>query len=290
MVAIAPPSTQQVTGSVARPGLGASASPARPLIAMSVELLVNSSAWQAASRPTLRLVLFIYTVSGWTSKTPASFGSALFPIQGRFESEARSPFDDGWTAEEPDTRELQTTVTEERARSIIARNDSPDIPFEQSINPYRGCEHGCIYCYARPSHAYLELSPGLDFETKLFAKTNAAELLKEELASAATAEPDRLRHQHRLLPADRAQLQDHARPPRGAGRLRPPAHHRHQVGAHRARHRPARADGEEEPGQGVRLDHHARPRAGAHAGAARGEPAAPGGRAARACGGIFPAA
>ena len=70
----------------------------------------------------------------------------------------------------------------QHARTIIARNDSPDIPFTQSINPYQGCEHGCIYCYARPSHAYLELSPGLDFETKLFAKTNAAEQLRAELA------------------------------------------------------------------------------------------------------------
>ncbi len=103
-------------------------------------------------------------------------------VQGRFESALREPFDDGWTAEEKDQRPLKTTVTEERARSIISRNDSPDIGFEQSINPYRGCEHGCIYCYARPSHAYLELSPGLDFETKLFAKTNAAELLREELS------------------------------------------------------------------------------------------------------------
>ena len=107
---------------------------------------------------------------------------ALSQIQGRFETEARSPFDDGWIDEEPVAREFKTTVTEERARSIIARNDSPDIPFEQSINPYRGCEHGCIYCYARPTHAYLELSPGLDFETRLFAKTNAAELLREELS------------------------------------------------------------------------------------------------------------
>jgi DNA repair photolyase len=75
-----------------------------------------------------------------------------------------------------------TVVTEERAKSIIARNDSPDIPFTQSINPYRGCEHGCVYCYARPSHAFLNLSPGLDFETRLFAKVNAAELLRAELA------------------------------------------------------------------------------------------------------------
>jgi DNA repair photolyase len=106
---------------------------------------------------------------------------ALSQIQGRFEGEARSPFDDGWANEAEPPRELPTTVTEERARSIISRNESPDIPFEQSINAYRGCEHGCIYCYARPSHAYLELSPGLDFETRLFAKTNAVELLKAEL-------------------------------------------------------------------------------------------------------------
>jgi DNA repair photolyase len=89
-------------------------------------------------------------------------------VQGRFESVAREVFDDGWTPDEPDTRELKTFVTIESARSIISHNDSPDV--------------GCIYCYARPSHAYLELSPGLDFETRLFAKTNAAERLREELA------------------------------------------------------------------------------------------------------------
>jgi DNA repair photolyase len=111
-------------------------------------------------------------------------------LQGRFESVAREPFDDGWTPEEQDKRELQTTVTIERARTVISRNDSPDVGFDRSINPYRGCEHGCIYCYARPSHAYLELSPGLDFETKLFAKTNAAEQLRAELAKPGyTASP-----------------------------------------------------------------------------------------------------
>ncbi|MCC6212092.1 MAG: PA0069 family radical SAM protein [Burkholderiales bacterium] len=107
---------------------------------------------------------------------------ALSQIEGRFESAERSPYDDGWPREEGGPVAPRTTVAEERARSIIARNDSPDVPFEQSINPYRGCEHGCVYCFARPSHAYLELSPGLDFETKLFAKTNAAQLLQEELA------------------------------------------------------------------------------------------------------------
>ena len=108
-------------------------------------------------------------------------GAASNP-EGRFETSARELVDDGWTAEEEPAPHPATTVTDERARSIISRNDSPDVPFDQSINPYRGCEHGCIYCFARSSHAYLNLSPGLDFETKLFAKINAAELLRAELA------------------------------------------------------------------------------------------------------------
>ena len=112
---------------------------------------------------------------------------ALSQIAGRFETEARDPFDDGWARADEALEPLKTVVTVERARSIISRNDSPDIPFDQSINPYRGCEHGCVFCYARPSHSYLELSPGLDFETKLFAKTNAAELLIQELAKPGYA-------------------------------------------------------------------------------------------------------
>ncbi|MGQ0664225.1 MAG: radical SAM protein, partial [Pseudomonadota bacterium] len=99
---------------------------------------------------------------------------------GRFESTAGIAIDDGWRAED-DPPPLPTTVAIDASRTIIARNESPDIPFEQSINPYRGCEHGCVYCYARPSHAYLGLSPGLDFETKLFAKPEAAQLLAAEL-------------------------------------------------------------------------------------------------------------
>src|SRR6185503_12689642 len=183
MVPIAPPRIQQVTGSVARPACGASANPARPLIAIRVELLVNSIAWQAASRPTLRLILFGYTVVVMDTKQDSRYlrGARSF-VQGRFESSLREAFDDGWTPEEKDERPLETHVTIERARSIISHNDSPDVGFDQSINPYRGCEHGCIYCYARPSHAYLELSPGLDFETRLYAKTNAPELLREELS------------------------------------------------------------------------------------------------------------
>jgi DNA repair photolyase len=101
---------------------------------------------------------------------------------GRYESELREDFDDGWESlgELPP---FKTEVARETARSIIATNDSPDIGFDQSINPYRGCEHGCIYCYARPTHAYLGLSPGLDFETRLTAKVNAAEALERELAN-----------------------------------------------------------------------------------------------------------
>jgi DNA repair photolyase len=108
-------------------------------------------------------------------------GAASNP-EGRFESRTTTREDDGWYRDDEPKPRPDTVVTEERARSIISRNDSPDIHFEQSINPYRGCEHGCIYCYARPSHGYLNLSAGIDFETKLFAKTNAAELLRAELA------------------------------------------------------------------------------------------------------------
>lgn len=102
-------------------------------------------------------------------------------LNGRFETQAREDFDDGWAtldALEP----FNTSVRQELAKTIITKNDSPDIFFDQSINPYRGCEHGCIYCYARPTHCYLGLSAGLDFETSLSAKINAAELLEAELS------------------------------------------------------------------------------------------------------------
>jgi DNA repair photolyase len=101
---------------------------------------------------------------------------------GRYERELREAFDDGWESL-CGLAPFKTEVARETAKSIIATNDSPDIGFDQSINPYRGCEHGCIYCYARPTHAYLGLSPGLDFETRLTAKVNAAALLERELAS-----------------------------------------------------------------------------------------------------------
>jgi len=101
---------------------------------------------------------------------------------GRFEPETVQAFDDGWTTEDAEAAPLRTTLTPEHARTIIAKNTSPDIGFDRSINPYKGCEHGCIYCYARPSHAWMGLSPGLDFESRIFFKPEAARLLEQELS------------------------------------------------------------------------------------------------------------
>jgi DNA repair photolyase len=106
---------------------------------------------------------------------------ALSNPPGRFESRAIDAVDDGWYLEE-EPKSVPTTLEPDKARGVITSNDSPDIPFEQSINPYRGCEHACSYCYARPSHAYLGLSPGLDFETRLFYKADAARVLESELS------------------------------------------------------------------------------------------------------------
>ncbi|HUR42304.1 MAG TPA: PA0069 family radical SAM protein [Verrucomicrobiae bacterium] len=114
-------------------------------------------------------------------KKPVKGRGALSNPAGRFESVARGAIDDGWNSLEEEAPRLKTQVTADPARSIISTNDSPDVSFRQSINPYRGCENGCIYCFARPSHAFLNLSPGLDFETKLFYKANAAELFEKEL-------------------------------------------------------------------------------------------------------------
>lgn len=106
--------------------------------------------------------------------------------EGRFERRTSEPVDDGWAPSEDREEEASPTVETEllvdHSRTIITRNQSPDIPFDRSINPYKGCEHGCIYCYARPTHAYLDLSPGLDFETRIFYKPDAARLLEQELS------------------------------------------------------------------------------------------------------------
>ncbi|MGV3655762.1 MAG: PA0069 family radical SAM protein [Noviherbaspirillum sp.] len=112
---------------------------------------------------------------------------AISNMQGRFEVRIRESVDDGWASDRPEAQAgglpaCRTQVFDEQAKTILTRNASPDIPFSVSLNPYRGCEHGCIYCFARPGHSYLGLSPGLDFESKVFAKVNAPELLRRELA------------------------------------------------------------------------------------------------------------
>ncbi|WP_246797086.1 PA0069 family radical SAM protein [Burkholderia perseverans] len=124
---------------------------------------------------------------------PRKGRGAVGNLQGRYETDQRERVDDGWQAgaghdasDEADGGDaagprLRTLVFDERAKSILTRNASPDIPFNVSLNPYRGCEHGCIYCFARPTHSYLGLSPGLDFESRIYAKVNAAELLEREL-------------------------------------------------------------------------------------------------------------
>jgi DNA repair photolyase len=117
---------------------------------------------------------------------PTKGRGTVWAIEHRFSVDQRESFDDGWGTLEQAAREEhlrpETQVIEERVKSVLTGNDSPDIGFDLSINPYRGCEHGCVYCYARPTHSYLNLSPGLDFETRIVAKVNAAERLRETLA------------------------------------------------------------------------------------------------------------
>lgn len=122
------------------------------------------------------------TTAGNHGEAAKGRGATINP-EGRFESFAREAFDDEWFQEPPEgDGKPKTVITIERARSVISRHDSPDVGFAQSLNPYRGCSNGCLYCFARPTHAYLGLSPGIDFETRLFAKVNAAERLREEFA------------------------------------------------------------------------------------------------------------
>ena len=118
---------------------------------------------------------------------PVKGRGTVWAIENRFTVQPGERFDDGWGTLEQAAREEHlppaTQIIEERARSILSSNDSPDISFDLSINPYRGCEHGCVYCFARPTHSYLDMSPGLDFETRIVAKVNAAERLRETFAA-----------------------------------------------------------------------------------------------------------
>ncbi len=123
------------------------------------------------------------------SRAPAKGRGTVWSIEHRYSSRESESYDDGWgTLDQVAGEEHlapETTVIEERVKSILSANDSPDLSFDLSINPYRGCEHGCVYCFARPTHSYLNLSPGLDFETRIIAKVNAAQRLREALASRA---------------------------------------------------------------------------------------------------------
>src|SRR5437763_3545710 len=120
-----------------------------------------------------------------SSGAPIKGRGATFNPANRYRRDAREPYDDGWNTASDEEADApvrpRTIVTIQPARTILAHNDSPDVPFNTSLNAYQGCEHGCIYCFARPTHAYHDLSPGIDFETKILAKPNAAELLRKEL-------------------------------------------------------------------------------------------------------------
>ena len=151
--------------------------------------------WLCRAAPRLGKTLILY---GKTVFRDDAVNEVLIPLHAikgrgsatrlphRFEADSRAAFDDGWATLEDriggDGEPLRTEVIWEDARSAITTNDSPDVGFDRSLNPYRGCEHGCIYCYARPTHSYLNLSPGLDFETRIIAKRNIAQLLRRELA------------------------------------------------------------------------------------------------------------
>lgn len=135
-------------------------------------------------------VLYLFLLIGYASRMVDSLPyqakkgrGAVSNATGRFEPHARIAVDDGWVldGDEDAPPKLRTEVTPEQVKSALTRNASPDIPFDRSLNPYRGCEHGCVYCYARPSHAYMNLSPGLDFESKLFVKANMVDVLEEQL-------------------------------------------------------------------------------------------------------------
>ena len=187
---------------------------------------------------------------------------------GRYEAEARVAFDDGWQSLD-ELPPFKTSVSVDTSRKVIARNDSPDIGFDRSINPYRGCEHGCVYCFARPTHAYLGLSPGLDFESKLLAKPDAPALLEKELAApgyeprmiAIGTNTDAYQPIERDMKIMRGILEVLER----AGH---PGRHRDQIGAGDARHRHSGADGQAQPRQGRAVGDDARSETGAHHGAA----------------------
>jgi DNA repair photolyase len=142
----------------------------------------NEALYPEAARPREAAAMSMSPLPRRVSAEERRGRGATINPPGRFETRARERIDDGWD-NPPEALDPGTQVTLEQARTIITRNDSPDLAFDRSLNPYRGCEHGCVYCFARPSHSYMGLSPGLDFERQLFAKPNAAALLARELGA-----------------------------------------------------------------------------------------------------------
>ena len=166
-----------------------------------------------------------------TNRSLARHGrGAVTNPKARFDKHGASPFEDGWDFELEALPPLQTVLSADRSKSAISWNDSPDIGFDRAVNPYRGCEHGCIYCYARPSHAYLGYSPGLDFETQIVFKPEVASLLEKELSKPGY-QPRTLALGSNTDPVSAGRA--HAAPDPvgagGAGTVRPPSQHRHQI-------------------------------------------------------------
>ena len=244
------------------------------------------SSTRRSRRPPSRRVRLLFP--NWRSRSRASGGAAAARSRTPAAASRPRPGSPSTTAGRA-SRTCRLSRPRSRvdtSRKVIARNDSPDIGFDRSINPYRGCEHGCVYCFARPTHAFLGLSPGLDFEIQAAGQAGRAGAAREGTGGARLrAADDRDRHQYRSLPADRARTQNHARHSGSAGARRPSGRHRDQIGAGDARHRHPRADGEAQSGQGGAVGDHARSETGAHHGAARLDAAEAAGGAAAVVGG-----
>ena len=200
----------------------------------------------------------------WQAQNPGPFAARRSTARARASTCPRPQADGDWldARETLDgaRRHVRTTVTVEQPRTIITRNKSPDVPFDRSINPYRGCEHGCIYCFARPSHAFHDLSPGLDFETQAVRQAERRRpcCAPNWPSPATSCQPIALGTNTDPYQPIESEWRITRAGARGAGRVRPPGDDHDQVRPRRPRHRPARADGGKGAGRGGDFDHLAR--------------------------------